>query len=209
MAAADKVTTAPRQHWPHEATELYLREADRIEAINGPFGDVMLDTAALQPGERVLDVGLRPRHHHSRRGPASDTSGRGPRRRHHRVACVEQARQRASTAGISNVEFVTADAQTHPFHEAAFDVVISRFGIMFFDEPEAAFANLGPSRPARWTTGHRLPQRPAPKRMGRHRLHRRGTPRRVAGSRSPRRTRTVRVRRREPPRTDHPERRLP
>ena len=142
MATADKVSTAPRQHWPHEATELYLREADRIEAINGPFGDVMLDTAALQPGERVLDVGCG--HGTTTLDAAQRVTPAGAALGVDITASLlEQARQRASKASISNVEFVTADAQTYPFHEAAFDVAISRFGIMFFDEPEAAFANLG------------------------------------------------------------------
>ena len=44
---------------------------------------------------------------------------------------------------MDNVEFLDADAQRHAFPEATFDAVISRFGIMFFDGPEAAFANLG------------------------------------------------------------------
>jgi SAM-dependent methyltransferase len=142
MAIADKVTTAPRQHWPREATELYLREAGRIEAINGPFGDVMLDTAALQPGERVLDVGcghgtttLEAAQRVTPGGTALGVDISAP--------LVELARQRASAAGISNVEFLTADAQMHPFHEAGFDAMISRFGVMFFDDPDTAFANLG------------------------------------------------------------------
>ena len=57
MAATDKVTTEPPQYWPPEGTDLYLREADRLEAINGPFGAAMLDAARLQPGDNVLDVG--------------------------------------------------------------------------------------------------------------------------------------------------------
>src|SRR5204862_328727 len=41
-----------------------------------------------------------------------------------------------------NVEFVQADAQTHAFPASAFDLVFSRFGVMFFADPTAAFANL-------------------------------------------------------------------
>ena len=54
---------------------------------------------------------------------------------------------RAADQGIGNVEFVHADAQDHAFTED-FDVIISRFGVMFFADPVAAFANLrGALRP--------------------------------------------------------------
>jgi SAM-dependent methyltransferase len=41
------------------------------------------------------------------------------------------------------VEFLRADAQTHAFPDAAFDVAVSSFGVMFFDDPVAAFTNIG------------------------------------------------------------------
>ena len=55
---------------------------------------------------------------------------------------IEQARRRATEAGIENVSFLQADAQVHDFDAAAFDVVISRTGAMFFGDPSAAFSNL-------------------------------------------------------------------
>ncbi len=55
---------------------------------------------------------------------------------------LEIAGSRARSASIDNIEFVVADAQTHAFAEGAFDLVISQFGVMFFDDPGAAFANL-------------------------------------------------------------------
>jgi SAM-dependent methyltransferase len=48
----------------------------------------------------------------------------------------------AADAGVDNVAFVQADAQVYPLPPAAFDVLISSFGVMFFDDPAAAFANL-------------------------------------------------------------------
>ena len=53
------------------------------------------------------------------------------------------ARSRAAELGVTNVEFVEADAQTYACAPAAADVVMSRFGVMFFDDAPAAFANLG------------------------------------------------------------------
>jgi SAM-dependent methyltransferase len=49
---------------------------------------------------------------------------------------------RATEEGLTNVEFIRADAQVHPFAAASFDLVVSRFGVMFFADPAAAFANL-------------------------------------------------------------------
>jgi ubiquinone/menaquinone biosynthesis C-methylase UbiE len=55
---------------------------------------------------------------------------------------VEIARHRARTCGIANAEFVIADAQTHRFGAGTFDVIISQFGVMFFDAPMSAFISL-------------------------------------------------------------------
>jgi SAM-dependent methyltransferase len=55
---------------------------------------------------------------------------------------LARARERAAAEGLTNVTFEQADAQVHPFPDAHFDVVVSRFGVMFFADPRAAFANL-------------------------------------------------------------------
>jgi SAM-dependent methyltransferase len=57
-------------------------------------------------------------------------------------AMLGNARRRAVEAGLTNVTFVQGDAQVHDFGDDVFDVVISRFGAMFFDDPLAAFANV-------------------------------------------------------------------
>jgi SAM-dependent methyltransferase len=51
-------------------------------------------------------------------------------------------RLRGDAAGVSNASFEVADAQVHPFPAEAFDLVLSNFGVMFFDDPAAAFGNL-------------------------------------------------------------------
>ena len=55
---------------------------------------------------------------------------------------IERARELARAEGLSNVTFQRANAQIHGFPSGRFDVAISRFGTMFFDEPIAAFANV-------------------------------------------------------------------
>jgi SAM-dependent methyltransferase len=62
---------------------------------------------------------------------------------------IRRARQLTEPDGLKNVTFVHADAQHYPFPSETFDVVISRFGTMFFEDPLAAFANFAhASRPS-------------------------------------------------------------
>jgi len=56
---------------------------------------------------------------------------------------LEVARRRSAQEGVRNVAFEQADAQLRPFPAAGFDLCISRFGVMFFADPVAAFANIG------------------------------------------------------------------
>jgi len=121
---------------------IWIKELHRMEWGLAPLGDAMFDAAQLTPGERVLDIGCgggRTTMEAARRvGPRGRALGidiTGP--------LLEVARRRTVEAGIDNVEFVEADAQTYPFEEGTFDVLISRHGTMFFDDPDAAFANLG------------------------------------------------------------------
>jgi SAM-dependent methyltransferase len=55
---------------------------------------------------------------------------------------LARARQLADDEGLGNVRFEQADAQTHRFAAHGFDAAISRFGVMFFVDPVAAFANI-------------------------------------------------------------------
>ncbi|MCW2876009.1 MAG: class SAM-dependent methyltransferase [Sphaerisporangium sp.] len=55
---------------------------------------------------------------------------------------IECARQLARAEGLGNVTLERADAQVHRFPKERFDLAISRFGTMFFDDPDAAFANI-------------------------------------------------------------------
>jgi len=64
-------------------------------------------------------------------------------------AMLERARRRTTEEKLSNVRYLLGDAQTHGFAPARFDVVISRFGTMFFADPAAAFTNIAAAaRPA-------------------------------------------------------------
>jgi ubiquinone/menaquinone biosynthesis C-methylase UbiE len=55
---------------------------------------------------------------------------------------VEAARRRAEAEGVDGARFLAADAQTFPFDPGVFHAAVSRFGVMFFEDPAAAFANI-------------------------------------------------------------------
>jgi SAM-dependent methyltransferase len=55
---------------------------------------------------------------------------------------IARARELARADGLGNVSFEHANAQVHRFPNERFDLAISRFGTMFFDDPVAAFANI-------------------------------------------------------------------
>lgn len=55
---------------------------------------------------------------------------------------LDNAAKHAAEAGLTNVSFERADAQTFSFPQASFDLAVSSFGVMFFDDPVAAFTNI-------------------------------------------------------------------
>jgi SAM-dependent methyltransferase len=132
---------AQRELWSGEGVQQYLQQRERWEAIWKPFGAAMLDAAALQPGEWVLDVGC---------GDGGTTMEAAERVAPRGVVVgvdisapmLALAGQRVAARGGEGIELLEADAQVHPFEGGAFDAVISRFGTMFFADPEAAFTNL-------------------------------------------------------------------
>jgi SAM-dependent methyltransferase len=137
----DEANEAQGEYWETEGARQYEDYGDTNEALIGPFGRAMLDAASLRPGDRTLDVGC---------GTGASTLEAAERvAPTGRVVGVDisqamlaPARQRVADAGVDNIEFVKADAQVHAFEPSSFDAVISRFGTMFFEDPEAAFGNL-------------------------------------------------------------------
>ncbi len=103
---------------------------------------LLLEAAAIVDGERVLDIGCG--NGESTRAAARATPGGDALGVDLSTSMIERARSLARDEGVANARFEIADAQVHPFEEHH-DLVLSRFGAMFFADPHAAFANLGRS----------------------------------------------------------------
>lgn len=134
-----------REYWNGSDSHEWIVEADRYDAMLAPYGETVLDAAELTGGEHVLDVGCgggATTLGAAARVGASDGDGDGDAVGFDISApMLEVARTRASARGISNARFMLGDAQTDALG-GPYDIAISRFGIMFFADPVAAFANL-------------------------------------------------------------------
>jgi SAM-dependent methyltransferase len=114
---------------------------DRHDVALTRFNAALADAAAIATTERVLDVGCGCGQ--STRDAARAASQGRALGVDLSMPMLERARERAAGEGLTNVSFVQGDAQVHEFDRGAFDVVISRFGAMFFADPVAAYANIG------------------------------------------------------------------
>ncbi|MCT2587723.1 class I SAM-dependent methyltransferase [Actinophytocola gossypii] len=120
------------------SAEWWAEHDERYDALLAPMTRHLLAAAAIRPGERVVDVGCGCGNTTRLAGRAApDGSALGVDKS---PTMLAKAALRTEESGPANVRFVQADAQTHPFEPA--DVVLSQFGVMFFDDPVAAFANL-------------------------------------------------------------------
>jgi SAM-dependent methyltransferase len=127
--------------WDGDEGEHWADHAARYEAVGLDFWPHLAGAISIQPEDRVLDVGCGTGHtslEAARIAGSGEVLGVDLSSR-----MLAHARQAASAGGLTNVTFEQADAQVHPFPAGAFDVVMSAFGAMFFDDPAAAFANIG------------------------------------------------------------------
>jgi SAM-dependent methyltransferase len=132
---ADQIT-----YWNDTAGPRWVALQAVIDTQIRPLGLRAMDRLALRPGERVLDIGC----------GCGDTTVELARRVSpggHAFAIdisapmLERARTLAQDRGVP-ARFELADAQTHAFPAGAADAAFSRFGVMFFGDPVAAFRNV-------------------------------------------------------------------
>lgn len=128
-------------YWNTQAGPRWVSHQDLLDAQIAPLGRLALERAALRPGERVIDVGCGCGHSTLEISRHVGAGG-GVVGIDVSAVMLERARERAAGEGARNASFLEADAQTHAFEAGSFDLLYSRFGVMFFADPVAAFANL-------------------------------------------------------------------
>ncbi|XYI04053.1 class I SAM-dependent methyltransferase [Sorangium sp. So ce1128] len=141
MSEANQPNRDQAALWNEAGGPIWVEMQEVLDAMLAPLGAPLMEEGFPGEGGRVLDigcgVGATALSMARRLGPTGLCLGvdiSGP--------MVAAARARAAAEGPASAAFVQADAQTHRFEPDNFDAVISRFGVMFFDDPAAAFANI-------------------------------------------------------------------
>jgi SAM-dependent methyltransferase len=137
----DIVNTEQAAAWDGHEGDLWTEHADRYERAARRITKRFLEAGLIGESDHVLDIGC---------GTGALTRAVG------RVASsgdvtgidlssrmLEFARARSKDEALASIAFVQGDAQVYPFPTDAFDVAISSFGTMFFNDPIAAYTNIG------------------------------------------------------------------
>lgn len=130
------------QFWNEQVGGTWVAYQSMLDAQIGVYGREAMARARIAAGESVLDIGcgcgdtaIELAHQVGPSGRVTGVDISGP--------MLGRAQARVREAALANVHLELADAQTHPFLAARFDLVFSRFGVMFFSDPVAAFTNVG------------------------------------------------------------------
>ena len=130
------------RYWNEQAGPKWVAARSALDAMLGPIGEGAIAHAAPRKGERALDVGCGNGRTTLALARACESKGD--------VVGIDisapllaLARADATDAGLARPpRFIEADAQSADFGPARFDLVFSRFGVMFFADPVQAFRNL-------------------------------------------------------------------
>ncbi len=125
--------------WTGESGERWVAYQARLDAMMAEFGHAAIEAAAPAEGERVLDVGC------GAGASSLDLAARVGARGHVLGVDISEpliGRARALAPQDTPVLFQVADASSTELPEGAFDILFSRFGVMFFGDPTGAFTHM-------------------------------------------------------------------
>ncbi len=132
---------AQESYWTSSAGLKWVRYQDDLDRLHQSVNERLIAYASPVAGERVLDIGCGAGATSmalaAEVGPTGSVLGIDISH-----TLLDRAEERRKSAGLERVQYVLTDAQTHPFAPDGFDLLISRFGVMFFADPVAAFGNV-------------------------------------------------------------------
>lgn len=126
--------------WTETGGPVWLANEENLDVSSRPFGLATMEAANVSAGERIADIGCGT-------GTTAVELARRVGAGGHVLGLdispllLDRARERAEQERLTNVSFVEGDAQTYRF-DPQHDLAFSRFGVMFFADPEAAFTNI-------------------------------------------------------------------
>jgi len=125
--------------WNGEGGQRWAANQDRLDAMAAVFGQAAIEAVAPAAGERILDVGCGAGASSlalaTRVGASGEVLGVD-------ISAPLIGRARAYAPQEAPVLFQVADASSAELPEGAFDILFSRFGVMFFEDPTSAFAHM-------------------------------------------------------------------
>jgi SAM-dependent methyltransferase len=126
-------------YWNGAGGDHWVRRQELTDLVLAPVAEVVLARAGARPGERVIDIGCGCGATTLQLAAAIQPGGALVAAD---VSAPMLARARERIGDRPDVSYVCADASAHPFAPGWADLLFSRFGVMFFGDPPAAFANM-------------------------------------------------------------------
>ncbi|MBI2801542.1 MAG: class I SAM-dependent methyltransferase [Gammaproteobacteria bacterium] len=136
---APSPTVDQATYWNDEGGRRWVANIERVERMLQPLSQRLLEAAAASPGERVIDVGCGGGVTSAALAQAVGAQG-AVLGLDVSAVILDVARQRYGN--VANLKFVLGDAANMPLSSKAYDLIASRFGVMFFPDPTAAFHHL-------------------------------------------------------------------
>lgn len=137
----DPSNTEQLRAWDGDEGAYWADHAHYVDRALADHHQLLLTAAAIADTDTVLDIGCGTGQ--ATRAAARAAASGSALGVDLSARMLDQARRRAAAEGVTNASFRQADAQIHPFPSEAFDVAISRTGVMFFGDVTAAFGNIG------------------------------------------------------------------
>ena len=139
-----EVNKNQRDFWSGKGGDIWVERQNAMDTMLSPLGEAALNKLNLNEGENVLDIGCGCGHTTlniaKRISPDGQVTGLDISK-----PMLKRAKESANEMSISNASFNCVDVQTDDIGEEVYSAAFSRFGVMFFEDPVAAFCNINKS----------------------------------------------------------------